>query len=166
MKASDFLLRLDAFRYKVACGAEHGRAESGRNPERGRRARDAGKDLTLEKCEFLDQKSVAKFATIDAFIRTHPDMFLRQGSVAAGWRNYRDHRLGPFFSLRYRVKGRQRAIYLGQSAELAERVRTLLAEMAQKRAFALDAVREERIPPLQTGMARRSGRRRSPPQGV
>jgi hypothetical protein len=87
----------------------------------------------LEKCEFVDQKMTLKFFRIQEFILSHQDVFRRQGSVVSNWRSYRGRRLGPFFSLRYRVDGRQSAIYLGRSARLSERVRGLLAEIQQKR---------------------------------
>ena len=78
----------------------------------------------------------AKFHLIRDFILDHRDIFQGQGCVACGWRSYRGHRLGPFFTPRFRVHGRQSAVYLGRSFELAERVKTLLREIQQERQFA------------------------------
>jgi hypothetical protein len=47
----------------------------------------------------------------------------------ATWRTYRGRRLGPYFRLAYRKGRRQLSIYLGRSAELAQRVRELLADL-------------------------------------
>jgi hypothetical protein len=85
----------------------------------------------LEKLNPVDQKIERKFHVVCRFILDHRDVFRRQGSVVPCWRTYRGHRLGPFFSLRYRVEGRQTAIYLGRSAILAERVRGLLRDLQQ-----------------------------------
>jgi uncharacterized protein YjiS (DUF1127 family) len=74
-----------------------------------------------------------KFHTVREFMLSHRHVFLRQGSVVSTWRTYRGHRLGPFFSLRCRVDGRQTAIYLGRSVVLAERVKGLLREMQHRR---------------------------------
>lgn len=92
----------------------------------------------MEKREFVDQKEIpeAKFAAISAWIRRQRELFQRQGTVVASWRKYRGHRLGPFFALRYRVEGRQLALYLGRSAELAAEVQGLLAEVQQQRELA------------------------------
>jgi len=89
----------------------------------------------LEKRKFVDQKVEPKFHAIREFILSHRHVFLRQGSVVTSWRTYRGHRLGPFFSLRYRVSGRQSAFYLGRSIMLAERVKGLLREMQHERQF-------------------------------
>jgi hypothetical protein len=90
----------------------------------------------LEKSRFVDQKADLKFPAIREFILSHRQVFLRQGSIAATWRSYRGARLGPFFALRYRMGGRQKAVYLGQSAALAEQVRVLLREIQQDRQIA------------------------------
>ena len=58
------------------------------------------------------------------------------GALEATWRTYRGRRLGPYFRLAYRRRGRRKWIYVGRSAELAERLRQLLA--------ALQAPAEER----------------------
>jgi hypothetical protein len=58
-----------------------------------------------------------------------PELFTRQGHVAAGWR-YRDgRRFGPYYRLSYRLDGRQHSIYLGRAGELVERVRRQLESL-------------------------------------
>jgi hypothetical protein len=49
------------------------------------------------------------------------------GTLKATWRTYRGRRLGPYFRLAYRRRGRRKWIYVGRSAELAGRLRQLLA---------------------------------------
>ena len=78
----------------------------------------------------------SKFRTIREFILSHRDVFRRRGSVVSSWRTYRGRRLGPFFSLRYRLDGRQSAIYLGRSIVLADQIKGLLREVQQERLFA------------------------------
>ncbi|MCY2994865.1 MAG: hypothetical protein NTY19_44440 [Planctomycetota bacterium] len=90
----------------------------------------------MEKWDFVDQKTERKFLAIREFVLGNWDAFRRQGSVVPSWRTYRGRRLGPFFSLRFRLQGRQSAIYLGRSAGLAERVKALLDEVHRERKFA------------------------------
>ncbi|MHB9049811.1 MAG: hypothetical protein ACYC35_28155 [Pirellulales bacterium] len=71
------------------------------------------------------------FDTIRAQILARRVIFARQGSVVATWRTRGGARFGPYYQLAYREAGRQRAIYLGRSAELADQVRALLAELQQ-----------------------------------
>ena len=87
----------------------------------------------MEKCAFVDQKVELRFHKISELVLSHPDAFLRQGSVVSSWRVYRGRRLGPFFSLRYRIEGQQSSIYLGRSLILAEQVRGLLMDLQQER---------------------------------
>lgn len=46
--------------------------------------------------------------------------------MVATWRVYRNRRLGPYFQVVYHLDRRQRALYIGRSPELADRVRRLL----------------------------------------
>jgi len=62
-------------------------------------------------------------------IASQPRLFQGQGSVVAGWRRYRGRRLGPYYRLVYRHRGRQCSVYLGRSGELAERVRAALKQL-------------------------------------
>jgi hypothetical protein len=61
-------------------------------------------------------------------IAARPDLFCRQGSVAASYRRRNGKRFGPYYRLSYREEGRQRSIYLGPAGELVERVRQVLAD--------------------------------------
>src|SRR5438094_953340 len=56
----------------------------------------------------------------------HPEIFSRQGAVLVSWRSRQGRKLGPYYRLAYREGGRQRALYLGSSAELAGEVRSAL----------------------------------------
>jgi hypothetical protein len=80
----------------------------------------------VENCKSVDQKTEAKLQAVREFILAHRDALVRQGAVVASYRVYRGHRLGPFFSLRYREGGQQRSRYLGRSVALADQVRNLL----------------------------------------
>ena len=83
----------------------------------------------LENREFVDQKAEAKIREVKRWIEAHRDQLSRQGAVVETFRNYRGRRLGPYYRLAYRDRdGRQRSLYLGASAELAEQVRGLLEE--------------------------------------
>ena len=91
----------------------------------------------MEKCTHVDQKNLEpKFPAIREFILGQQQVFSRQGSIVAAWRSYRGNRLGPFYSLRYRIDGRQVAVYLGRSAALREQVRNLLRDIQQDRQIA------------------------------
>ncbi|MHB1038659.1 MAG: hypothetical protein ACYC0Y_28885, partial [Pirellulales bacterium] len=65
------------------------------------------------------------FDTIRTHILDRRAIFARQGFVVATWRTRGGARFGPYYQLAYREAGRQRAIYLGRSAELADQVRAL-----------------------------------------
>ncbi|MHB1038676.1 MAG: hypothetical protein ACYC0Y_28975 [Pirellulales bacterium] len=71
------------------------------------------------------------FDTIRAHILDRRAIFARQGSVVATWRTRGGVRFGPYYQLAYREAGRQKSLYLGPSAPLAEQVRGLLAELQQ-----------------------------------
>jgi hypothetical protein len=77
----------------------------------------------------VDQKANARFERVRLQVFARRRLFARQGAVVAGWRTYRNRRLGPYFRLAYREGGRQRSIYLGRCAELARRVAELLARL-------------------------------------
>jgi len=57
------------------------------------------------------------------------DALKQQGFVAAEYR----HDRGPYFKLRYRVNGRQRVVYLGTNAWLADEIRRELAQLQADR---------------------------------
>lgn len=81
--------------------------------------------MKLENPEFVDQK----FQQVAEFIASRPEIFTVQGQVIQTWRTYKNRRLGPYYQLIYREGSRQRALYLGRSGALAERVRELLGKM-------------------------------------
>jgi hypothetical protein len=87
----------------------------------------------MEKMGFVDQKAAARFERVRTLVLAERLRFAAQGSVVAGWRVYGGRRLGPYFRLAYREGGRQRSIYLGRCAELARRVRELLAGLERPR---------------------------------
>ncbi len=58
-----------------------------------------------------------------------PELFARQGHVAAGWRHRDGRRFGPYYRLSYRLDGRQHSVYLGRVGELVERVRQRLESL-------------------------------------
>ena len=76
----------------------------------------------MENRSFVDQNRHAVWALLAA----HPETFRRQGTVLVSWRRHQGRKLGPYFRLAYRLEGRQRALYLGSSAELAAQVREAL----------------------------------------
>ena len=87
----------------------------------------------MGKTGFVDQKVAARFGRVRALVMAERGRFAVQGSVVAGWREYGGRRLGPYFRLAYRDGGRQCSVYLGRCAELARRVRELLAGLQRPR---------------------------------
>jgi hypothetical protein len=62
-------------------------------------------------------------------IAARPDIFVRQGYVAATYRRRNGKTFGPYYLLAYRDDGRQRSVYLGRAGALVERVREALAAL-------------------------------------
>ena len=58
-------------------------------------------------------------------VAVRPELFIRQGHVAAGWRHRNGKTFGPYYRLSYRENGRQHSIYLGPRP-LVEQVRRQL----------------------------------------
>jgi hypothetical protein len=87
----------------------------------------------MEKRPPVNQKDVARFQRVESLLKAHSALFANQGTVAATWRTYRGKRLGPYFQLTYRDRGRQLWFYLGRSQELARRVKDLLAKLHRRR---------------------------------
>ena len=73
-----------------------------------------------------NKKDAARFQRVQQFIQANRKIFARQGSVAPTWRTHNGKRLGPYYQLAYRDRGRQHWLYLGRSEELARLVRELL----------------------------------------
>ncbi len=72
-------------------------------------------------------------------IAARPEVFYRQGHVAAGYRHRNGKTFGPYYRLSYRLDGRQYSVYLGRSAKLVGQVRKALGAiqkpLAQRRFF-------------------------------
>jgi hypothetical protein len=64
-------------------------------------------------------------------IAARPELFCRQGNIAATYRRRNGKTFGPYYRLSYREDGRQRSIYLGRSGPLVEQVRRTLAAHQQ-----------------------------------
>ena len=79
-----------------------------------------------EKRDLADQKAADRLERIESFLRRHQALFATRGAVVATWRVYRNRRLGPYFQIVYRQAGRQRALYIGRSKDLADRLRRFL----------------------------------------
>jgi hypothetical protein len=58
-----------------------------------------------------------------------PELFMRQGHIAASWRCREGKRFGPYYRLGYRENGRQHSVYLGRASELVDCVRQRLAAL-------------------------------------
>ena len=81
----------------------------------------------LTETQPVDQLDHAAICLVSA----RPDLFARQGSVAATCR-YRDgKRIGPYYRLAYREDGRQWSVYLGRAGAVVERVRQILHKLQQ-----------------------------------
>ena len=135
LKASDLLCRLHAYAGAIGATATEGRraARPVGSPRRVRHLatqNPRGRVMGVpEKCDSVDQK----WAAARKLIESSPHDFARQGAVVATWRTGGDQRRGPYYVLRYRDGPRQRSLYLGSSASLADRVRQLLYELQRPR---------------------------------
>ena len=76
----------------------------------------------MEKHELADQLTHVALKLIAA----RPDLFCRQGYVAATYRRRNGKTFGPYYLLSYREDGRVRSIYLGRAGKLVSRVRQAL----------------------------------------
>jgi len=76
----------------------------------------------VEKHELADQLTHVALKLIAA----RPDLFCRQGYVAATYRRRNGKTFGPYYLLSYREDGRVRSIYLGRAGKLVSRVRQAL----------------------------------------
>ena len=82
----------------------------------------------MKQPDFIRQELEVKYQAVCQWILVHNELLAKQGSVIETWRTYKSQKLGPYFRLAYRERGRQRSIYLGRSRELADQVRELLRE--------------------------------------
>jgi hypothetical protein len=62
-------------------------------------------------------------------IAARPDIFIRQGYIAATYRRRNGKTYGPYYLLAYRDSGRQCSVYLGRAGELVQKVRAALAAL-------------------------------------
>jgi hypothetical protein len=69
-----------------------------------------------------------------------PELFTRQGHIAASWRRRNEKTFGPYYRLAYREGGRQHSIYLGRAGELVDCVRRQI-EAHQRSLLAQRAIR-------------------------
>jgi hypothetical protein len=67
------------------------------------------------------------------WLADHGTALRRRGYVVQTWREYCGRRLGPYYRLRYREQGRERSVYLGRDAALAEDVHRRLRDMQAPR---------------------------------
>jgi hypothetical protein len=79
-------------------------------------------------------------------LAVRPDIFTRQGSVAATWRCRGARTYGPYYRLAYRDSGRQTSIYLGrdgQTSNIVQQAREKLAALQKpfRHCRALDRLR-------------------------
>jgi len=93
---------------------------------------------TMTKTKNTDE---TKLLAVQNLLAAHPELFARQGTIHATWRQRGGRRLGPYYSLRYRLEGQQCSVYLGSSKRLAVQVRRLLREWQQPRRTRLAVAR-------------------------
>lgn len=62
-------------------------------------------------------------------IAARPDLFTRQGNVAASYRRRGAKMFGPYYRLSYRQNGRQCSVYLSVAGPLVKRVRQALSAL-------------------------------------
>ncbi len=77
----------------------------------------------------IDQKTDRRFQQVAARILACAPHIARQGTLVAGWRSYRGHKLGPYWRVAFCDDGGQKSIYLGRSESLVQRVRDLLEDL-------------------------------------
>jgi hypothetical protein len=84
----------------------------------------------LEKSKVADQLTDARrrSAVLEQIV-AREELFRYQGAVVSTLRSRGGRTFGPYYGLVYRKEGRQRSIYLGRSAALADEVRALLAAL-------------------------------------
>ena len=82
-----------------------------------------------EETQTVDQNLAPRWKRIFRFLGARRPLLAVQGAIVASWRTYRGRRLGPYYRLAYREKGRQRSLYLGCCLELVQHVRDALGEI-------------------------------------
>jgi len=76
-----------------------------------------------------EKQADARFKTLRKRMLAAGRALAESGAIRATYRAYRGRRLGPYFRVVYCRHGRQKWIYVGRSAELAGRLRQLLAAL-------------------------------------
>ena len=76
-----------------------------------------------------DAQTAARLNRVRKEIRQREAIMARQGTVVATWRTRQGRKVGPYYRLAWRDRGRQKSLYLGGSAELAQAVRQMLADL-------------------------------------
>jgi hypothetical protein len=87
----------------------------------------------VEKSRFCDQNFSGRLEKIKSQILARQAVLAEKGNIVTTWRKHGDSISGPYFSLKYYDSGVQRSIYIGRSAELAEKVRLLLSKLQSHR---------------------------------
>jgi hypothetical protein len=77
----------------------------------------------------LTGEDAARLDRVREAIRRREAIMARQGTVVATWRTRQGRKVGPYYRLAWRENGRQKSLYLGCSAELAQAVRQMLADL-------------------------------------
>lgn len=78
-----------------------------------------------------DQKGDRRFQKIAGRIMASAEQIARDGAVVASWRSYRGQKLGPYWRIAFRDRGRRKSIYLGRSEALVQQVRRLVDELKE-----------------------------------
>ena len=79
--------------------------------------------------DFVDQNDQRRYERVAARIMACAEAIAREGSLVATWRWHGGHKLGPYWRVAFRDRGRQKSIYLGRSEPLLHEVRQLLEEL-------------------------------------
>lgn len=112
--------------------------------------------MTLRK-NVTKPKSVDQKSPVDLFDRLGSirDDLRAGGSVVSTWRTYQGQRLGPYFRVAYRVGGRQKSVFIGCDAELAEKVRSYLHNLQRQRNESANLNRMRRAAAKQFAVSRK-----------
>jgi hypothetical protein len=84
-----------------------------------------------QKSILVDEHTDPRFRRIAQRILTHAETIAREGTIVASWCWRGGHRLGPYWRIAFRDRGRQKSIYLGRSEPLLRQVRQLLVDLKQ-----------------------------------
>ncbi len=85
-------------------------------------------DQHLNSRDPAENPALDRYHRARTFILANARLFATQGSVVATWRRRGPKNYGPYYRLAYRLRGRQRSIYLG-ARQAAHLLRELLAQL-------------------------------------